>query len=980
MAGALRRAPPVADRATAERRLADFLADKASDPSTASLASPCGSGPARELLLAIADHSPFLWRLATAEPARLLRLLSEDPNRRLESLLDEATGVCEHAADAQVVMRALRRARQETALLVAFADIGGIWTLVEVTAALTRFADMAVAAAVRFLLRQATLERKLVGIDGDAPETGSGLVVLALGKHGAGELNYSSDIDLIVLVDSDASALAPGIEPAPFYVRLTRGLVRLMQERTEDGYVLRVDLRLRPDPGSTATAISLAAAFTYYETVGQNWERAALIKARPVAGDLRLGERFLGELAPFIWRKYFDYAAIADIHAMKRQIHAVRGHARVTVAGHDVKLDRGGIREIEFFVQTQQLIFGGRRPALRGARTLDMLAELHRDGWVTEAARSELADAYIFLRTVEHRLQMVGDEQTQRLPAEPAQLDDFARFCGFDSLPDFAGTLTGHLRRVEAHYARLFEHAPGLAATAGSLVFTGVADDPETLETLRRLGFREPSRAAETVRGWHFGRRAAMRSARAREVLTELVPALLEAFSGSGDPDGALIAFDTALARLPAAVELFSLLKSNAAVRELFADILGAAPRLARIVAMRPHVLDGAIDPALMGPYDPRRLERRIGRALAQPGTTEEFLDRARDVRHEEGFLIGVRLLAGAIRPSDAAQAYSTLAGTVVRFTLQQVEHDFAREHGRVPDGRCAVLALGKLGSREMSAASDLDLILVYDFDERDPASDGAKPLHAVQYYARLTQRLVSALTVPTRRGPLYAVDLRLRPSGGKGPVATQFESFLFYQHSGAETWEHMALSRARPVAGDASLAVALEAAIRAVLAQPRNRARLAKDIRDMRALIARVKGAGGDFDLKIAPGGVIDVEFITQFLVLAHAHEHPALMQVAPQDILRAAREAGVIGRGEGEALAEAHRLMSDFVEMVGTCLEDDFDPATAPEGVQRKVAAALNLPDFRTVERELSEARARVRVIFAAMLGEDGEDASGL
>ncbi|MBV9218049.1 MAG: bifunctional [glutamine synthetase] adenylyltransferase/[glutamine synthetase]-adenylyl-L-tyrosine phosphorylase, partial [Methylobacteriaceae bacterium] len=306
MAGALRRAPPVADRATAERRLADFLADKASDPSAASLASPCGSGPARELLLAIADHSPFLWRLATAEPARLLRLLSEDPNRRLESLLDEATGVCEHAADAQVVMRALRRARQETALLVAFADIGGIWTLVEVTAALTRFADMAVAAAVRFLLRQATLERKLVGIDGDAPETGSGLVVLALGKHGAGELNYSSDIDLIVLFDSDASALAPGIEPAPFYVRLTRGLVRLMQERTEDGYVLRVDLRLRPDPGSTATAISLAAAFTYYETVGQNWERAALIKARPVAGDLRLGERFLGELAPFIWRKYFD--------------------------------------------------------------------------------------------------------------------------------------------------------------------------------------------------------------------------------------------------------------------------------------------------------------------------------------------------------------------------------------------------------------------------------------------------------------------------------------------------------------------------------------------------------------------------------------------------------------------------------------------------------------------------------------------------
>jgi glutamate-ammonia-ligase adenylyltransferase len=322
-------------------------------------------------------------------------------------------------------------------------------------------------------------------------------------------------------------------------------------------------LRLRPDPGSTAVAIALPAAFTYYETVGQNWERAALIKARSIAGDTPLGDRFMADLAPFIWRKYFDYAAIADVHAMKRQIHAVRGHSEVKVEGHDVKLGRGGIREIEFFVQTQQLIFGGRRPKLRGSRTLDMLVQLHHDGWVTADAVKDLSAAYAYLRTIEHRLQMVNDEQTQRLPADEESLTRFAKFCGYPGLSKFSAALTSEFHRVEAQYARLFEHAPGLDAAAGNLVFTGVSDDPETLETLRGLGFHDPALAAETVRGWHFGRRAAVQSARAREVLTELVPALLEAFSGSGDPDAALANFDQALGRMPAAVELFSILKSN---------------------------------------------------------------------------------------------------------------------------------------------------------------------------------------------------------------------------------------------------------------------------------------------------------------------------------------------------------------------------------------------------------------------------------
>ena len=449
-------APRLSAPAEARRRLASLVETRAAD-----LAPELERGRTRDCLLGLADHSPYLWALVREDPARLVRLLRRPPGESLDALV-RALATRRDDDEAQL-MRALRRAKRESALLIALADIGGVWDLIAATEALTRFADAAVGAALAFLLRRDALAGRLA-LDPQAadPQAGSGVVVLALGKHGARELNYSSDVDLIVLYDAAAASIPEGTEPAQLFVRMTKALARLLQERTSDGYVLRVDLRLRPDPASTPVALSTLSAYAYYETVGQNWERAALIKARPAAGDIALGERFLADLAPFIWRKYFDYAAIADIHAMKRQIHAVRGHERVVVPGHDVKLGRGGIREIEFFVQTQQLIFGGRRPQMRGARTLDMLRRLHADKWVSAEAVDDLSKAYVFLRRVEHRLQMVADEQTQRLPFEQAALARFARFCGYARLADFARDLTHHLTRVERHYARLFEDAPTL--------------------------------------------------------------------------------------------------------------------------------------------------------------------------------------------------------------------------------------------------------------------------------------------------------------------------------------------------------------------------------------------------------------------------------------------------------------------------------------------------------------------------------------
>jgi glutamate-ammonia-ligase adenylyltransferase len=967
LAARLNPIPRVSDAAHARARLEDFVSNPGS--ADASALELIGSEGVRALLLAIADHSPFLWRLVTRDPMRLHHLLRTAPEARLDEILSDLAAASEGISDQPALMRALRRARQEVALLIALADLGGLWSLADVTSALSHAADVFIRCALRFLLRDAHAHGRL-HCGSSRLEEDCGLVVLALGKLGAGELNYSSDVDLVVFYDADRTRLAEGVAPGPFYVRLTQALARVLSDRTSDGYVLRVDLRLRPDPGSTAVAISVESALNYYEVVGQNWERAALIKARPIAGDVELGESLLGELSAFIWRKYFDYAAIADIHAMKRQIHAVRGHGQVVVPGHDLKLGRGGIREIEFFVQTQQLIFGGRRPDLRGRRTLEMLPALQADGWITQQAVDDLSAAYIQLRTFEHRLQMIADEQTQRLPPEPAALERFALFCGYSGYAAFEAELTNTLLRVEDHYSKLFEHAAGLDTATGSLVFTGVADDPETLETLRALGFRKPELAAETIRGWHFGRRPAVQSPRAREVLTELIPALLDSLAGSGDPDAALTAFDQALARMPAAVELFSILRANKAVRDLFGDVLGSAPRLAAIVAQRPHLLDAAIDPRfLQGTADVAAYEARAQRLL-ELATFESFLDQARIFSQEEAFLIGLRVLSGVLDPLDAGREYSGLAESTVAVTLARVEKEFRKEHGRVLQGRACVIAMGKLGSREMTAASDLDLILLYDFEAERPQSDGARPLHASVYYTRLTQRLISALTSATRQGRLYDVDLRLRPSGRSGPVATQLRSFVEYQTKEAETWEHMALARARPIGGDGSLRDDARGAIETTLRVARDPRRVAREASGMRGLIEKEKGIGSNFDLKLMPGGIIDIEFIAQYLTLAHARSSPDLLQTETAAKLSASLRGGYLPAADGETLLHAHELYARFVQMQRLTLEPDGDPSAAAEGVKRRLAEALDVPDFQRVEAQIADTARGVRGIFRKVL----------
>ncbi|MEZ5843039.1 MAG: bifunctional [glutamine synthetase] adenylyltransferase/[glutamine synthetase]-adenylyl-L-tyrosine phosphorylase [Hyphomicrobiaceae bacterium] len=964
---------PLAPEGEAGARLACEVAElRASAGDAGTAADVLGDPMVQRLVAGVLAGSPYLAGLSRRDPERLARVLSRPPEARLDDLIAATKVLAREAPDQRTIMAGLRQFKNEAALLIALADLGGVWSAMEVTRALTRTADAAVAASLAFLFRQAVAKGDwLDDGKGEGHETRSGYFVLAMGKHGAYELNYSSDIDLIVFFEPGLSRVREGLEPQAFFVRVTRDLVKLMQERTGDGYVFRTDLRLRPDPGATQVALSTVAAFGYYESVGQNWERAALIKARPCAGDVAAGEAFLAELAPYVWRKYLDFAAIADIHAMKRQIHSYRGFGRIAVAGHNIKLGRGGIREIEFFAQTQQLIAGGRQRELRCRATLEALARLAERGWITTAVEADLARAYRFLRRLEHRLQMVADEQTHAMPSAPADLERLARFAGFAGTAALSDALVAELTIVEQHYAALFENVPELTRSGANMVFAGEDDDPGTVAALAKLGYSQPTQVLATVRSWHRGRYPAMRSAKARERLTEVQPVLIEALAETANPDAALAGFDRFLSALPAGIQLFALLRNTPALLRVIADIMGTAPRLARILSRRRRVIDALLDPRTMADLpDAAEIGRVVRAELAGAEDLQDCLDRARVIGGEQAFLIGVRVLMGLIGASQAGVAYAALAEAQISALSEAVTADFERVHGRVPGGGAVILALGKLGGREMTAASDLDLIVVYDFDPEAQASDGVKPLPVSQYYARLTQRIVSALSAPTAEGSLYDVDMRLRPSGQKGPVATQLESFNAYQRTEAWTWEHMALTRARVVAGQADLAAKVEATIREVLTAPRDAQKLRADVRDMRQRIAAEKGTADIWDLKQVRGGLVDIEFITQYLQLVHAAGHPEVLDQGTIPALQKLAHLGLLA--DADDLAQAARLEHDLTQVLRLCFEGPFRPDEAPDGLKALLARVGGEPGFAQLEGRLRHVLAETAATFERIVAD--------
>jgi glutamate-ammonia-ligase adenylyltransferase len=948
--------PKPFDPARAERTLAT-LAENGFVPAPES----------KPVLEAIFGNSPFLARLAIREHALLPQLIANGA----EPAVADAMLLALSAADAETQVEAMARlriAKRRAALAIAYADIAGLWPLEAVTQALTEFADAGVKGALRFMLREAATKANFAERDGAVLEQTTGLVVLAMGKYGAFELNYSSDIDLVVFYDPVRFTFRKRDDARGAAVDLVKGIVKLMTDITADGYVFRVDLRLRPDAGVTQIAISTDAAESYYEGMGQNWERAAFIKARACAGDPDAGARFLKTMTPFIWRRNLDYAAIEDIHSIKRQIHAHGGHGAIAVAGHDIKLGRGGIREIEFFAQTQQLILGGRLAELRQSGTLAALDALNARGLVSTETNADLKRAYTYLRTLEHRLQMIEDQQTHSIPKSGEGIAHVACFMGYADAETFGAALTAELTAVQGHYARLFEREQDLASSEGNLVFTGVEEDAGTVQTLQKMGFRNALHVSGAIRGWHHGRIRATRSARARELLTKLVPVLLPALAHTADPDAAFTQFDRFVTNLPAGVQLFSLLLARPELLRLISSIMGSAPRLAAHLSRAPQTLDALIDNDFLHRLPSRtQLDTQFSDLLRRTEGYEAALDAARRFAKEQVFRVGVQIIEGNASAADAGPAFADIAEAVITGLLPIVEHELGESAGAIPGASFAVVAMGKLGGREMTAGSDLDLIFVYDVPEGVEASDGKKPLPVTTYYARLAQRLIAALTVHTGAGGLYEVDMRLRPTGNKGPAAVSLASFARYHAEESWTWERMALTRARVVAGPAALKAGIESVVRATLTAAPNRAKISADAREMREKLAAQFPGKNHWDLKFAPGGLVDIEFVAQSLQLTGGAAVLSTNTIAALNKLGA---AGLLSSDSAGTLIATATLEHALTQILRIALDGTLDPAEATPGLKALLVRAAGVDEFEDVEDRLASLQAKTRAIMTALL----------
>ena len=910
--------------------------------------------------------SPYLFGLARRSPERLRSILETPPEARLAEVLAQTVEAGDLAPDEGAVR--LRRLKADLHLLTALSDLGGLWDLEAVTSALTRFADAAVTAALRLAVREAEGKGRVRPGEGEgAAGPLPGLFVIAMGKHGGFELNYSSDIDVSVFYEPQALPLADGVEPQTFAVQLIQSFTRLLQERTGEGYVFRVDLRLRPDPGATPPAVPVEAALDYYETVGQNWERAAFIKARPCGGDLPRASAFLAELTPFVWRRNLDFGAIADVHSIKRQIHVHKTDERLTAPGHNLKLGAGGIREIEFYVQTQQLILGGRDKRLRSSRTLDALGDLREAGHVSARVCHELTAAYQALRGLEHRIQMIEDEQTHRLPEDDDARRRIACLAGHGELKGFDAAVARTLETVNRRYGELFAEEEPLASRFGSLVFTGVEDDPETLATLDRMGFSQPAQVSATIRAWHHGRIAATRTERGRELFTRLAPRLLEAAQASGAPDAAFNRFVDFFAGLSSGVQVQSLFLAQPALFELIVKVLAFAPVLARTLARRPGVLDAMFDPSFFAPLAETDV-RAVEEAVAAAPDFEAAMDAARRVQREQSFRVGVQVMSGSAAAEAAGRAFAELADGCIRALAPAALAETVRLGGGFP-GEVAVVALGKAGSREMTAGSDLDLMTLYRAS--DPAAASAtKGWGAETFYARFTQRLVAALSAPTAEGGLYEVDLQLRPSGTAGPVAVSQRAFEAYYAGAAETWEILALTRARVVwASSPGFAADAEAAIETALRRPRDPARTAKDVLAMRALMEKERPPSGGWDLKLSPGGLVDIEFAAQHLQIVHAAAGGPL-EPHTAAALTALQSRGLAPAAEVSALAEAWSLQQNLSQLLKVALQDNADPSGEPSAFKELLAQAGGVETYPELEKRLSQARANARKAFRAVV----------
>jgi [glutamine synthetase] adenylyltransferase / [glutamine synthetase]-adenylyl-L-tyrosine phosphorylase len=876
-------------------------------------------------------HSPFL-KGQIARHIDLVELLAA-------GRLDEALSACSAGLDGAPVARRLRHERSRTALVLAIGDLAGQLSFEQVAGALSDLADRSLDRALA-----AAIDERMPGA---APR---GFAVIALGKHGGQELNYSSDIDPIFLYDPATLPHRPREEPGEAAVRIGRRLIELLQARDADGYVFRVDLRLRPSPEVTPIVLPVDGAIGYYESSAVAWERAAFVRARAAAGDLALGESFLASVRPFVWRRSLDFGAVKEMRAMSHRIRAHHGQAAFA-RGFDLKRGRGGIREIEFFAQIHQLIHGGRDPGLRARVTIPALEALAAAGIVDRDEAAQLGTAYRLFRTVEHRMQMVDDRQTHQLPPDPEALANVARLHGLDGGPDLLALLRPHIDTVDRLYGAL-----GDGESDGLPVGEALAP------ALEAAGFAPADPARLVIERWRGGGVRAVQSPAAREALEDVLPGLVAALGQAPDPNRAFHILDDMVGKLPSAINFFRLLAARPPLAKLLADILSHAPTLAAQLGRRPELLDGLISASAFAPAPAVDVLAKAFSA-AEGGDYERLLDHVRRQVNERRFALGVQLIEGASDPIEVAGGYSRIAEAALDVLARATIDDHARQHGAVPGSELVVLALGRLGGAALTHASDLDLVYLFT-GSLDGGSDGPKPLEATRYYNRLAQRVTAALSVPTAAGALYEVDARLRPSGAKGLLAVTIDSFADYQRESAWTWEHMALARARPVFGSEQARAQVCKVISAVLHRPRDPHALLKDVVAMRADMARHKPASGPLDPKLSEGGLVDLEFCVHAAQLEHGvgldpHLPLAIAQLAASGLL-------------SPDFAAAHDMLTRLLVMLRLVAPDGGEPQPATRAV---VARACGFGDWDALLAGYDEARQCVRDQWARLVARTEE-----
>lgn len=872
-------------------------------------------------------HSPFL-RLQLDRFPQIAESLEAG---RAE---DAVARAAEAGAEADNLAAALRLERSALAAALAVADLAGAIPLERLMLALSDLADRALSRALAEAFRERTP---------DDPERG--FAVIALGKHGSRELNYSSDVDLLFLYDPATLPLKPREESGQGALRIGNRLVELLQKRDAEGYVFRVDLRLRPSPEATPIALPVDAAISYYESSALPWERAAFVRARQVAGDEAVGRYFLEALHPFVWRRSLDFGAIGEVQAITRRIRDHYSHGQVLGPGFDVKRGRGGIREIEFFAQIHQLIHGGREPALRAPATLDALAALKAGGRIPADAADDLAQAYRLLRTVEHRLQMVDDRQTHVLPVDREALDNVARLHGLASGEALLSLLEGPVGRCGELY-------DGLAGQGEDRIPL----NPGALEShLRNAGFDDPVSARLRIEGWRGGKARSLRTAAAGEAFEAMLPVLIAAFGRAPDPIRAMNRFDDVVTRLPSGVNFYRLLEARPGLTDHLGTILSHAPALAEQLGRRPQLLDGLVDASAFEPAPP--VEALIADFSRSERAGEDYqllLDRVRRRVNERRFALGVQLIVAHSDPIEAAEGYSRVAEAAINVLAGAAIAEFEARHGRVPGSELLIMGLGRLGGEALTHASDLDLVYLFS-GTHEAESNGPRPLRATDYFNRLAPRVTAALSVPTASGPLYDVDTRLRPSGTDGMLAVSLESFARYQSDQAWTWEHMALTRARPVFGSAAGRAALQTVIDDTLKRPRDPARLVADAVAMRRDMASHKAARGRFDIKLGPGGLVDLEFAVHTLQL----KHNIGLRPHLEHALEALAAAGLVS----DEIDPALRLLTRMLVMFRLVSPDSDEP---PDETKPLVAAACGLAGWNALLAAHDKARQRVEELW--------------